>query len=41
MGALLPRSETVLYPGYGHGNGQENPDYRRQVERFLATAYLR
>ena len=34
MAALIPHSEIILYPGYGHGNDQENPDYERQVSRF-------
>jgi len=41
MGVLIPGSETILYPGYGHGNDQENPDYVRQVERFLALVSQR
>ncbi|HZW03059.1 MAG TPA: alpha/beta hydrolase, partial [Anaerolineaceae bacterium] len=35
MAALIPGSELILYPGYGHGNDQENPDYPRQVDRFV------
>ena len=35
MAALIPNSRLVLYPGYGHGNSQENPDYEAQVTRFV------
>ena len=35
MASLIPNSEITLYPGYGHGNDQENPDYQRQVDRFV------
>jgi pimeloyl-ACP methyl ester carboxylesterase len=35
MGRLIPTSRTILYPGYGHGNDQENPDYERQVGLFI------
>jgi pimeloyl-ACP methyl ester carboxylesterase len=34
MAALLPNSRLLLYPGYGHSNDQENPDYEVQVARF-------
>ncbi len=35
--ALIPQSQLILYPGYGHGNDQENPDYARQVNLFVGT----
>lgn len=35
MGRLIAPSRTMLYPGYGHGADQENPDYERQVARFV------
>ncbi len=35
MASLIPGSQLMLYPGYGHGNDQENPDYRMQVDRFI------
>lgn len=37
MASLIPNSEIILYPGYGHGSDQENPDYQRQVDRFIHT----
>jgi pimeloyl-ACP methyl ester carboxylesterase len=40
MAQLIPNSRLKLYPGYGHGNDQENPDYRVQVERFTKEVYL-
>lgn len=36
MAALTPKSQLILYPGYGHGNDQENPDYARQVDLFVS-----
>jgi pimeloyl-ACP methyl ester carboxylesterase len=38
MAALIPHSRLILYPGYGHGNDQENPDYRAQLDRFINDA---
>ncbi len=35
MALLIPRSKLILYPGYGHGNDQENPDYRVQLDQFV------
>jgi len=35
MAGLLPSSSLKLYPGYGHGNDLENPDYQRQVDEFV------
>ncbi len=35
MGHLIPASRTVLYPGYGHGNDQENSAYEGEVARFV------
>ena len=35
MAELIPNSHLKLYPGYGHGNSFENPEYSREVERFL------
>ncbi len=35
MAELIPNSQLKLYPGYGHGNSFENPEYSREVERFL------
>jgi pimeloyl-ACP methyl ester carboxylesterase len=37
MASLIPNSKLKLYPGYGHGNDQENPDYQRQVDHFIAS----
>ena len=37
MAALIPESRLILYPGYGHGNDQENPDYARQVDLFVSN----
>jgi pimeloyl-ACP methyl ester carboxylesterase len=34
MAGMLPNSELKLYPGYGHGNDQENPAYERDVLSF-------
>ncbi len=35
MASLIPSSRLELYPGYGHGNDQENPDYERQFRAFV------
>ncbi len=35
MADLIPGSQILLYPGYGHGNDQENPDYEVQARAFL------
>ena len=35
MARLIPNSRLKIYPGYGHGNSFVNPDYPREVERFL------
>ncbi len=35
--ALIPQSQLVLYPGYGHSDDQENLDYVRQVNLFVGT----
>ena len=37
MAALIPKRMLILYPGYGHGNDQEYPDYARQVDLFVGT----
>ena len=37
MAALIPQSQLILYPGYGHVNDQESPDYARQVNLFVGT----
>ncbi len=37
MAELIPNSRLKLYPGYGHGNDQENPDYNRQVDAFVRS----
>ncbi|HZC84314.1 MAG TPA: alpha/beta hydrolase [Rubrobacter sp.] len=37
MADLIPNSDLILYPGYGHGNDQENPDYERQVDAFIRS----
>jgi pimeloyl-ACP methyl ester carboxylesterase len=34
MAELIPDSRLKLYPGYGHGNDQENTQYNVEVERF-------
>jgi 3-oxoadipate enol-lactonase len=38
MAGLIPNSGLKLYPGYGHGNDQENPDYERQVNDFVRSS---
>ena len=35
MAALIPDSRLILYPGYGHGNDIENPQYRKEVAHFI------
>jgi pimeloyl-ACP methyl ester carboxylesterase len=35
MAGLLPRATLRLYPGYGHGNDQENPAYEQAVSQFV------
>ncbi len=37
MAELIPNSRLKLYPGYGHANDQENPDYERQVRIFVGS----
>ncbi len=37
MASLIPNSCLKLYPGYGHGNDQENPDYERQFGGFVQS----
>ena len=37
MAELIPNSRLKLYPGYGHGNDQENPDHERQVDAFVRS----
>lgn len=39
MADIIPDSRLQLYPGYGHGNDQENPDYYRQVNEFVLATY--
>lgn len=39
MAGLIPGSQLMLYPGYGHGNDQENPDYAIQVTRFIGQVW--
>jgi len=41
MAQLIPNSRLKLYPGYGHGNSFENPDYPKEVERFLQEVMAR
>jgi hypothetical protein len=36
---LILGSQLMLYPGYGHGNDQENPDYEIQVTRFIGQVW--
>ena len=38
MSDLIPNSHLNLYPGHGHGNDQENPNYERNG-RCLHTLY--
>jgi pimeloyl-ACP methyl ester carboxylesterase len=38
MAELIPNGRLKLYPGYGHGNDQENPDYERQVDAFVRSS---
>ena len=35
--ALIPESRLILYPGYGHSNDQESPDYARHVDLFVSN----
>jgi pimeloyl-ACP methyl ester carboxylesterase len=35
MCSLIPDAELQLYPGYGHGNDQENPAYRPALDTFI------
>jgi pimeloyl-ACP methyl ester carboxylesterase len=35
MAELIPQAELQLYPGYGHGNDQENPAYRPALDAFV------
>ena len=37
MAEMIPNSHLKIYPGYGHGNDQENPDYERQVKAFVLS----
>ena len=38
MAALIPRSRLSLYPGYGHINVQESPDYKLEMTTFMRAA---
>lgn len=40
MAALIPNSQLALYPGYGHGNDQENPAYERDVHAFAESCFM-
>jgi pimeloyl-ACP methyl ester carboxylesterase len=35
MAALIPGAELQLFPGFGHGNDQENPEYLKALDRFV------
>jgi pimeloyl-ACP methyl ester carboxylesterase len=35
MAALIPNAEIQLFPGYGHGNDQENPAYLPALDSFV------
>jgi len=35
MAELIPKAELKLYPGYGHGNDQENPAYMPALDAFI------
>jgi pimeloyl-ACP methyl ester carboxylesterase len=35
MAQLIPQAELQLYPGFGHGNDQENPAYRPALDAFI------
>ena len=37
MAESITDSRIKLYPGYGHGNDQGNPDYNVQVDRFVQS----
>jgi 3-oxoadipate enol-lactonase len=39
MAALIPNSRLLLYPGYGHANNQENPDYEVKATRFMQETW--
>lgn len=39
MAEHIPNSHLELYPNYGHGNDQENPDYDRQVNEFVSAIH--
>jgi 3'-phosphoadenosine 5'-phosphosulfate sulfotransferase len=41
MARLIANSDSKFYPGYGHVNSLENPDYPKEVERFLREAFER
>lgn len=38
MASFIPNGHLKLYPGYGHGNDQDNPDYERQVDAFIRSS---
>jgi pimeloyl-ACP methyl ester carboxylesterase len=38
MAGRIPRAELKLYPGYGHFNDMENPEYQPLVTRFARAA---
>ncbi len=39
MAVLIPNSRLILYPGYGHGNDQENPDYEVQATTVMREVW--
>lgn len=39
MAELIPHSRLKLYPCYGHGNDQENPEYERELRRFAQEVW--
>lgn len=41
MAALIPGAELKLYPGYGHGNDLENPDYLPEILQFIRNLEIR
>jgi pimeloyl-ACP methyl ester carboxylesterase len=35
MGDLITNSRIKLFPGFGHGNDQENPAYEGEIDKFI------
>jgi pimeloyl-ACP methyl ester carboxylesterase len=39
MALLIPGCQLKLYPSYGHGNDQENPEYEQEVRKFAQSSF--